>query len=92
MTGRNLPASCGHVVPQAQASSPQHQDAQKGHVAAEGGACQRQTQKRHWMSGSELVVLGDDSFTGLLYDQTNALIVGRQLEVTRSTFTYKATF
>lgn len=84
---RNIPACCSNVMLQAMASLSQHQGAQKGHLAVMGGACQRQTPKRPWMSGSELVVLGDDSFTRLLSDQVNALTVGRQLEVTRSTFT-----
>jgi len=36
-----------------------------------------------WISSTELVVPGDDSFTELLFDQMNALTVDRQLEVTR---------
>ena len=86
--GRNLPAHPSNIMPQARTSLSQHQAAQKGHLAVMGRACQEQTPKCPWMtSGSELVVLGDDSFARLLSDQINALTVGRQLEVTRSTFT-----
>lgn len=85
--GRNLAPCHSNVMPQGRASLPQHQAAPKDHLAVMGGACQRQTPKHPWMSGSELVVLGDDSYTRLLSDQMNALTVGSQVEVTRSTFT-----
>lgn len=40
---RNLPTHHSNVMSQARASLSRHQDAQKGHLAVTGGACQRQT-------------------------------------------------
>lgn len=78
LKGEGLPAHCLAVT----LPCHQGQAAQKG-CGGDRVARHRLPSKCLWISSTELVVPGDDSFTELLFDQMNALTVERQLEVTR---------